>query len=312
MLYIIKNPGRLAALLIVLALLATSGCGNNKVVAMVDGQKITRAELDAYTNVLRLLMPGQIEGMLADKSMRAVLEEKILDDMINQILIMRAVSDFSLPVTEEELEEGYQLARRQIAGMYGQEEKLEQSLKDLKVTEQDLRKLLSIYTYEEKLFAYFLEETGDDEIRAFLADNPGYAVRPAMIEPSHILLKTEAEALAVRERILAGEDFGDLAVELSVEPAAAQSRGYLDEISVNDPIWDRTFMTAAAALAVGEISEPVETQWGWHLIILHSKTEEGELSFAEVRDAAADAVAAEKISVFLAEMRERAGVKISL
>ncbi len=301
-------------LLLVLVLLTAAGCGSAKTVAEINGQKITRAQFDTYINALKLLLP-QIEGMMADKSTRSLLEQNILETMIENILIKKVAAQRNVRVSAEELEEDYKTARAQIVAMYGSEEEFFQKLKELKLSEQDVKELLEVSTYVDKLYADFLAEADDDEIRAFLADNPEYGIMPAMIEPSHILLATEEEALAVRERILAGEDFGDLAEELSIEPAARTTRGYLavnGEIAVNDPYWDRTFMSAAASLAVGELSEPVKTQFGWHLIILHSKTEEVELPFEQVREAAADALVAEKFDAFLDNLRRQADIKIRL
>lgn len=307
--------GRLVVLLVAFSLLVAAGCGNNRAVAEVSGQKITRAALNTFTSVLKLLWPGQLEEMMADNASKALLEQDILETMISQHLIRQAVSEFGLAVSDEELEESYQLDRVQVVEIYGSEEAFRQKLQELKLTEKDLKDLLNFNAYRGRLHAFFLNETSDDEIRVFLADNPEFAVTPAMIEPSHILLETEEEARAVRERVLAGEDFADLAEELSIEPAAKQTRGYLaaqGEIAVNAPGWDPAFMAAAAAMEVGEISEPVQTQLGWHLIILHSKTEEAKRSFEEVRDTAADAVASEKMQAFLSEKREQAAVKISL
>jgi parvulin-like peptidyl-prolyl isomerase len=90
---------------------------------------------------------------------------------------------------------------------------------------------------------------------------------PEQLCASHILLETEAEAEAAIVRLEAGEDFAELAVELSVGPTGptggdlgcADPAGYVPE-----------FSAGAAAVDPPGISEPVETQFGWHVIQVRS------------------------------------------
>jgi foldase protein PrsA len=309
-----RNRKRAATLILLLVVvLVAAGCGGPKEVAEVNGQKITRTQLDDYINGLRFLMP-QLDAVLSDKESRAEWEEDILESMISNLLIKEAVAAKGLSVSSEEIDADYEEFRFQILMMMmqGQEDEFAARLKELKITEDTLKNLLSINTYVEKLYEHLLLEVSDEEVRNFLSDNPGFAMMPAMIEPSHILLDTEEDALIARSRILDGEDFGDLAQELSTEPAAQMTRGYLDEIILGSGGWDMDFMNAAAELEVGEISMPVETQFGWHLIILHSRTDVSELSFEEVRDTAADAIVSEKLDAYFTMLRDEAVVKVKL
>lgn len=82
----------------------------------------------------------------------------------------------------------------------------------------------------------------------------------------HILVEDEATAEQVLERLEAGEDFCDLAAELSQDTSNAQSCGDLDWFPRG--VMDAAFEEAAFALDEGEVSEPVESAFGWHLIQL--------------------------------------------
>ena len=85
------------------------------------------------------------------------------------------------------------------------------------------------------------------------------------IHAAHILLETEEEARTARERVTtAGEDFATVARELSTEPAAKESGGDLGFFGPGAMV--APFEEAAFALQDGEISEPVQTQFGWHII----------------------------------------------
>lgn len=86
------------------------------------------------------------------------------------------------------------------------------------------------------------------------------------VRASHILLETQAEAYEVIARIEAGELFADLARELSIGPSAAQG-GDLDYFRYEDVVPE--FSDVAFSLGIGEYTtEPVESAFGWHVILL--------------------------------------------
>ncbi len=87
-----------------------------------------------------------------------------------------------------------------------------------------------------------------------------------------------AEAAAALARIRAGEDFAKVASEVSQEPGAAQSGGLLKPGRKGD--WVPEFWAAASSLKVGQVSDVVETQYGFHVIKLEARQ---PIPFAEVR-----------------------------
>ena len=84
------------------------------------------------------------------------------------------------------------------------------------------------------------------------------------IKCSHILVKKQSEAIAILDRIRQGEKFGKLARELSVDSGSAKRDGNLGYFSRGKMV--KEFETAAFNLEVGKISEPVKTQYGYHII----------------------------------------------
>ncbi len=97
----------------------------------------------------------------------------------------------------------------------------------------------------------------EEEVRA-LYDSLEYKVKP-----SHILVKDEETALVLFDSLENGADFGDLAVNHSIDPSAKQNRGELDYT-----VWGRTVMPFSEAifnLNPGEISRPFKTNFGWHI-----------------------------------------------
>ena len=84
------------------------------------------------------------------------------------------------------------------------------------------------------------------------------------IKCSHILVQKQSEALAVLERIKNGEKFGKLAKELSIDSGSAKRDGNLGYFGRGKMV--KEFENAAFDLQAGQISEPVKTQYGYHII----------------------------------------------
>jgi foldase protein PrsA len=84
------------------------------------------------------------------------------------------------------------------------------------------------------------------------------------IKCSHILLKKHSEALEVLNRIKNGESFSNLAKDLSIDPASGKRGGDLGFFRRGMMV--KPFEDVAFKLAKGEISEPVKTDFGYHVI----------------------------------------------
>lgn len=101
-----------------------------------------------------------------------------------------------------------------------------------------------------------------DKLREALAEEVSTSAEQA--NARHILVETEAEAQTVLERLQAGEDFADVAAELSIDPGSAAEGGDLGFVprgAFVEPVDEAVF-----SLPIGEISEPIQTQFGWHII----------------------------------------------
>ena len=84
------------------------------------------------------------------------------------------------------------------------------------------------------------------------------------IKCSHILVQKQSEAIAILDRIRQGEKFGKLAKELSIDSGSAKRDGNLGYFGRGKMV--KEFETVAFSLEVGKISEPVKTQYGYHII----------------------------------------------
>ena len=116
--------------------------------------------------------------------------------------------------------------------------------------------IMSIFCYS-KNFEVYAKETVNKEVKM----NKEFT----QVRASHLLVKTEEEVKKLREEILAGKDFAEVAKEISLCPSGAKG-GDLGYFGRGQMVPE--FDAAAFSLPVGEVSEPIKTQFGWHLLVV--------------------------------------------
>ena len=124
-------------------------------------------------------------------------------------------------------------------------------------SEDDYRDMLKLHLLEQEAFTEDIEVT-DEEIQL------RYDRLLTEIEASHILVSDEELANDLYKQLQDGADFGELAEEHSEDPGPAAEGGQLGFFSAGDMVSE--FEDAAYNLAVDEISEPVQSTHGWHII----------------------------------------------
>ncbi len=88
------------------------------------------------------------------------------------------------------------------------------------------------------------------------------------VKASHLLVKTEEEAIKIKNEIANGKDFAQAAKEVSLCPSG-QNGGDLGYFTKGQMV--KEFENAAFSMNVGEVSNPIKTQFGYHLIYLTDK-----------------------------------------
>lgn len=134
------------------------------------------------------------------------------------------------------------------------------------VIENERRGILSSSLVEE----YMAEPLAEGALQEAYDAQIGAAPAEEEINASHILVKTEEEAKALVEALTGGADFAELAKENSTGPSGPNG-GQLGWFGKGQMV--PAFEAAALALEVGTVSAPVETQFGWHVIMLNEKRE---------------------------------------
>ncbi len=193
------------------------------------------------------------------------------------------------------------------------EQLVQQELLATTVTEVPSRVEMALANERRSLLAGEVITALSDEVLTDEAIQAAYDARFAAAEPeteynaSHILVQTEEEALAIQEELEAGADFATLAAERSTGPSGPNG-GQLGWFGAGRMVPE--FETAVMAMEPETISDPVQTQFGWHVIRLNETRAQPIPTLEEVRDQIAGEIQQQAIEARLAELE--AGAEITL
>lgn len=150
----------------------------------------------------------------------------------------------------------------------------EEFLKELNLVRDNMLKNYAMH----KIFDQV--EINDDELKKYYEENKDSLFSPVNYTASHILVNDEGEANKILEEINNGLDFAKAAEKYSIDPSS-QSGGALGKFPKG--VMVKEFQEGLDSLEVGEISKPVKSQFGYHIIKLDDK-EENEANFDQVKD----------------------------
>jgi len=149
----------------------------------------------------------------------------------------------------------------------------------------------------------------EEEIRARYDQEVANTPPVNEVHARHILVKTKDEALAVVKRLDAGEKFEDLANELTTDPSGKTSGGDLGYFGPGQMVPE--FEKAAFALEVGAYTkEPVETQFGFHIIKVEDKRTKQPPAYDQVKNQVRQLLVREKYFGMVKEVRAGATIDI--
>ena len=224
----------------------------SKVLVSVNGDPITENDLDeTYER-----MPEQYRLFFS--------REDILDQMINQKLLLQEAKTQGAVADSAMVDERVNQIRTQFAS----EEEFLDALKEQNITLKEVREQLrdqaSIALLLNKSIYGRIQVAEKDINDDYISQIEQFTADQDERRAAHILLLTEEEAIEVRQLLLNGSDFGRLAATRSTDPSAVVNQGHLGIFGRGSMVPE--FEKAAFSLDVGEISAPVKTQYGYHII----------------------------------------------
>lgn len=284
---------------------AQEAAADDAVAATVDDVVIPESRVQQELDRVLLTNPTAYDGEEGEAA-RLSDRTSIIDYLINQELVAKAAEDEGLEVTDEELAAGFD----QVRAGYGTDEEWETALAEVGYTEQQLKDEIGRQLLTEKLGTAVTEEIyakdpTDEELKAYYDGNLDLFTVEAGKRASHILFAPEAKATAesVLAELEAGADFAAKAKEHSIDDATAELGGDLGWATGDEYVDE--FKAAFEKLAVGEMSQLVETEFGWHIILI---TDERAAEVTPLDDVKADIVAdvqSSKAEAFFSEYMEK-------
>jgi peptidyl-prolyl cis-trans isomerase C len=151
------------------------------------------------------------------------------------------------------------------------------------------------------------KEVTEDEIKAVYEDEAKKLKETERVRARHILVASEKEAVTISEKLAKGEKFEALAKQFSLD-GSKDYGGDLGYFSAPEMV--PAFSKAAFALKKDEISKPVKTDFGWHVIRLEDRKQGAAQPYDQVKSAIRNVLVRQKVQAKLASLKDVAKVEI--
>jgi foldase protein PrsA len=259
----------LAIIVVIIAAVLIFTLGGKDTVAEVGGEKITKDEL--YDTLVKYYGADTVNVMITNKIVELEAEKE------------------DITITDAEI----QKEMDKMSEAYGGQEAFEQQLALSGSTTEDIKTDIELYLMTVKLLEPQIEIT-DEEISTYFEENKEAFAQPEQVEASHILVADEATAKEVKQKLDEGGDFAELAAEYSTDASNAQNGGELGFFGKGDMV--EAFETAAFSMKVDEISAPVKTEFGYHIIKVTDKKEAKEANLEDSKAQIEETLKNEKVA----------------
>jgi parvulin-like peptidyl-prolyl isomerase len=287
------------------------------VVAVVEGAEIKGQELEKAFN--GFLASRQIPADALPPAERARGYQMILDEMIKEKLVEKRAAD--VKVTDEEVTETF----KKFTASLGPEEEVKKQIEASGQTLAGIRDNIRTSLRQDHWLDAQVEKAGgvsDKDAETFYKENSDKFVSPPEVRASHILVRVPPEskpevvvekqkaAQVIANRVKKGEDFAKLAKELSEDPSAKENSGDLNFFGKEQMVPE--FSDAAFKMKTGEISDPVRSQFGYHVIKVTDRHDAATVPLEKVKPKLLAYLKGQKVEALKKEIREKAEVKVNL
>lgn len=261
----------------------------NTVAATVNGSTILTNEVDQLSRAL--ISRSQQMGQMLNPAMIPEARKAALDQLVSAELLYQA----GLKLEIKDLEKQVDTESEQEMKRFPSKEEFQKALKAANFDEKDMRLLIKKRIVANNLIEKEIApgvKVSEEDSKKFYEDNKDKFKRPETVRASHILFevkqgasaedkkKAKERAEAVLKQLKDGKDFAELAKTESSCPSKAQG-GDLNFFGKGQMVPE--FEKAAFSLKPGELSDIVETQFGYHIIKVTEKKPEETVKFEEAK-----------------------------
>ncbi len=275
-----------AAICVSLAACSTASATGGDV-ASVNGQKISRTDFDK-----------KLEAGPAGKS--------VLTQLVQQSLVDQYASDNKITVSDDEIaKKEDQIKQKYPPGQF------EQVLKQQGLSETDVHNILRQTVVIEKAVDPQMK-VSDSDVKAYFDKNHALLDKPEQVRARHILVADEKTAQEVEAKLKSGGDFAALAKQYSTDPSSKDKGGELGFFGKGQMV--PSFQAAAFAAAVGTITAPVKSPFGYHVIQVEEKKPATKATMAGAHDQIVAQLKqqqqSQQIPVFLQQLKSKAKIEV--
>jgi peptidyl-prolyl cis-trans isomerase C len=285
-------------------------------VAVVNGAVITKAQFDREFNLGKRRF--HMQGKSLDDSTASAIRKETLERLIEAELLYQESQKKGINADKTNLDE-------RLKERFPDEAEFKKICKRMNLTEDGLKSQflrgMAIQALIEQELAQKIE-VSDKETKEYYDSHKESFHQLEQVQASHILIKVDPKAEAaekaearkkiegIRKRLKKGEDFSALAKELSQCPSAAKGGdlGYFRRGQMVKP-----FEEVAFSLKPGELSDIVETKFGYHVIKVADKKPQGTLPYEDVKEMITERLKREKlqkeVDLYVAKLKSEAKVE---
>ncbi len=298
---------------------APSATKENSMVVRVNDKTIGTADVERATAILLAQYQDQIPP---DKAAQAqtVLRKQAVENLINQRLLLSEAERKGAQAEQKAVDERFSEA----SGRFSSPEEFQSALNSMGLSKEAFQEEIREDMMIEALLDGELKDVkkvSAEDVSAFYRDHPESFRSPEQVRASHILIAVQAgaseeqraqkrlELAKLKEEIDKGADFGKLAGEHSDCPSKARGGdlGYFPRGRMVKPFED-----AAFGMKVGEVSDIVETQFGYHLIKVTDHQQPKQAGLDDVKDQIENLLnrkaKEDAVGKYLAKLRETAKI----
>lgn len=203
--------------------------------------------------------------------------QELLDSLITEKVIDQEAKKENVKVTQEEIDE----EKAVYAESYGGEDALKQTLESSGLSMADFEEDIESYLATKKLLEPRIE-ISEEDMKAYFNENKESFAQEEQVSASHILVEDEETAKEVIGKLNDGGDFAELAAEYSTDESNKDAGGDLGFFGKGDMVEE--FEEVAFSLEPGKISDPVKTEYGYHVIKVAEKQEAKEAAYEDVKE----------------------------
>lgn len=284
--------------------------------AIVNGKPISYKDFSQEMDIYQRRMMQQ--GRAIPEQYLPNVRAQMIQEMINSELLWQTSKKEGIEIKKEDVQ-------KELDKIKAEPEQFQQILSTMRLNEDQLKEKLATNMavkalLENKVFTGI--EVSDEEAKTFYDSNPAYFKRPEQVRARHILKKVDENATekqkaearkaleGIKARIVAGEDFAELAKKESDGPSkeVGGDLGYFAKGKMVQP-----FAEAAFGLKPNEISDIVETRFGYHIIKVLDHRDAADVPFAETKQRIVQNLKnekmKEKLNNYLAELRKDAKIE---